>query len=309
MTDQLRVVAHGGVGTPAALSDGCVRAVEAVVSAVESGLELSEAVVAGAVILEDDPTYNAGTGSSYRLDGQTIEMDAALMDQSGRIGGVAALQRVRNPIRVARDVAQTPHILLAGEAAVRFARARGHSDYDPATERAREKFDQVRARLSQGDLPSWRKPWLEIDLSQFWNFETPYESLHPTGTIGVVAMLGERCATTNSTGGASPMLAGRVGDSPLPGAGFWAGPLAAVGATGIGEEIARVLLSKWVYDRIADGTNAQQACLEAVDRFPDNLPIGMIAATDAGWGAANNEQMAWAAFDRGNLVTAPIDNR
>jgi len=302
--DELKIVVHGGVGTPADRSDGCALAIERVLQAVEDGQSLLDAVCRGAVLMEDDPRYNAGTGSSYRLDGQTIEMDAGLMDQSGRIGGVAAIRDVRNPILVAREVVDIPHALLAGEAALRFARARGFEHHDPGTPAARKKFEDIRAKLAQGDLPEGRQDWLEMDLKQFWNFDTPYESLHASGTIGVVATLGDQFATACSTGGASPMLAGRVGDSPLPGAGFWAGPLAAVGATGIGEEIIRQLLSKWVYDRIEAGLPVQQACEQAVARFPESVPMGMIAVSATEWGSANNEDMAWAAWHAGEMRTA-----
>ncbi|MBI4612323.1 MAG: isoaspartyl peptidase/L-asparaginase [Planctomycetes bacterium] len=298
----MRVVAHGGVGGPASHADGCRAAVQAVLAALDAADLALDAAVAGAVILEDDPRFNAGTGSSYRLDGKTIEMDAAVMDGGGRIGAVAAIRRVKNPVLVARRVADSPHILLAGEPAVRFARAQGFPDHDPATREAREKYEEVVRQLTKGEVPPSRRRWLEIDLSKFWNFEVPYAKLAPTGTIGVAVHALGRTAVALSTGGASPMLAGRVGDTPLPGAGFWAGPAGSVAATGIGEEIARKLLSKWVYDRIEEGASPAGACREGVALYPDEIPIGLIAVTPAGWGAANNREMPWAAWTGDALV-------
>src|SRR5438094_555424 len=105
-------VAHGGVGTPAADSDGCRAAVDAALAALAAGADPVDAAVAGTVVLEDDPRFNAGTGSVVRLDG-SVQMDASVMDSGGRFGAVAAVERVKNPVVVARAVLETPHLLLA----------------------------------------------------------------------------------------------------------------------------------------------------------------------------------------------------
>jgi L-asparaginase/beta-aspartyl-peptidase (threonine type) len=100
-------------------------------------------------------------------------------------------------------------------------------------------------------------------------------------------------AAANSTGGISIKLPGRVGDTPLIGCGIYAGPGAAVTATGVGEEIIRRVLCKTVYDSIAAGNHPQRACKEAVALFPKEVPIGIIAVDSRAWGAASNTRMAW----------------
>src|SRR5687768_12941689 len=95
-------IAHAGVGSGPALSDGPRKAVDAALAALESGADPLDAAVAGAVILEDDPRFNAGTGSRVRIDGATVQMDASLMRSDGKFSAVAAIERVKNPIVVAR---------------------------------------------------------------------------------------------------------------------------------------------------------------------------------------------------------------
>jgi len=102
-----------------------------------------DAAVAGTTSLEDAPTRNAGVGSSLRLDGQTVEMDAAVMTSDGRFGAVAALRRTRNPIRIARLVMDSPHRVLVGDGALRFARDQGFADFDPVTPAARAAHERA----------------------------------------------------------------------------------------------------------------------------------------------------------------------
>src|SRR5207249_3402115 len=111
-------------------------------SLLESGSSALDAVVEAIVVLEDDPRLNAGTGSRMRLDGRT-QMDAALMDSRMETGGVAVIEAVKNPIRVARDVMGTPHVLLAGKDATAFARTKGHPSYDPNPD-LRQEIDDDR---------------------------------------------------------------------------------------------------------------------------------------------------------------------
>src|SRR5262245_13173709 len=122
------ILVHGGVGSPAAWKDGCEKAAARALARLGSGADALDAAVEAATMLEDDGRYNAGSGSSLRLDGSTIEMDASVMDSRGGIGCVAAIRRVKNPVLVAREVMKSPHMLLCGEGAVGFARACGFED-------------------------------------------------------------------------------------------------------------------------------------------------------------------------------------
>lgn len=304
------VITHGGAGAPFHFQDGCVAASDLGLARLRATDDPLEAVVAAAVILEDDPRFNAGTGSGFRLDGRTIQMDAAVMTSEQRFGAVMALERTKNPILVARAVVETPHLMIAGEGALRLARKLGHADHDPASERAREKHARFRRQwqailqrrqarhaptpdVSFPDGPlSPESPWVDVILEEWWNFP---EEFRAKDTIGAVARGRDgRYAVANSTGGTSVMLLGRVGDSPIYGAGLYAGPAGAVAATGEGEEIVRRILSLRVYDRMARGASAEYACRAELELVPDHVSVGLIAAGELdAWGGSNRE-MPWA---------------
>ena len=246
-----------------------------------------DAVVSAVVLLEDDPRLNAGTGSRMRTDGR-IQMDAALMDWNLEAGAVAVIERVKNPIRVARDVLFTPHILLVGPDAQTFARAHGHADYDPATPESRRKLEESRRRIKEGRVPRYYRKFKGLDLH---------------GTVGAVARDRRgHCAAGVSTGGTSFMLPGRVGDSPILGSGIYAGPYGAVCATGIGEEIMKRVFSKYVYDQMALGRSPQKAAERGVALFPRDVSVGVIVVGLRGWGEACDADMAYFASAEGRTL-------
>jgi L-asparaginase/beta-aspartyl-peptidase (threonine type) len=286
------VVVHGGVSAPAEWKDGCEAAAAAGVDALRGGKDALEAAIAATLVLENDGRFNAGKGSVVRLDGVTIEMDAGLMTSEGRIGAVASLRGFRNPILVAREVMDTPHVLLAGEGAGRFAALRG---MEPRTEgptpECMDRHVRVLERL--GEKTIRRPEWREADFTLMWNFETPLpEELRPRDTVGAVVRDGAgRFAATNSTGGAVPMLLGRVGDSPLPGAGFWCGPAGAVATTGVGEAIIRRLAAKDVYDRMVAGDPPQEAVDKVVEGFAEYDWFGALAVSATDHAIGQNRHM------------------
>jgi beta-aspartyl-peptidase (threonine type) len=279
------ILAHGGAGSARADSNGPERACREVWSVLTDGRPDAplRAVVAAAVVLEDDPRFNAGTGSNMRLDG-TIQMDAIVAASDGRVGAVAGIKSVRNPVRVALEVMASPHVLLVGEGATAFARSHGHEPSEVATERARQRLREARTRLASGDLRPQEAKW------RGWEGH---------GTIGAVAR-GEdgSYAVASSTGGTSMMLPGRVGDTSLFGAGAMVGPAGAIAATGDGEEIIRRLASRLVYDRIAAGEHPQSACEAEVTAFPSPYAVGFLAVSATGFGmAATGDTMARALFE------------
>jgi len=312
------ILTHGGVGSAVSLSDGPQRAAEAGLAVLRGGpaaagvaRELSraaEAAVEATAVLEDDPRFNSGTGANLRLDGATCELDASVATSEGRIGAVACIERVRHPVWVAARVLETPHWLLVGAGATAFARRLGFPDHDPVTAEAREKWRRGRlalARLAGGEGYAGDfqvEKWQELDVRRFWNFAQEFAATEPDlaaalegphDTVGAVARDADgRFAAASSTGGTLLMLRGRVGDSPIFGAGIYAGPHGAVTATGLGEEIVRRLMSKAVYDRIAAGESAQDACRAAVDAFPASLDVGVLAVSRDGEGWAANRPMA-----------------
>jgi L-asparaginase/beta-aspartyl-peptidase (threonine type) len=248
--------------------------------------------------MEDDERFNAGTGSNLRLDGQTIEMDAAVMNSQGRFGGVACIRRVKNPVLVVRKVLDTPHLLLCSEGAESYARLHGFPDHDPTTERAREKYRLARMRMNAGTFDEERPEWRRFDLGAHWNFPSQPDDEEAGDTIGAVVRDEHgRFAVANSTGGVTHMLLGRIGDSPLLGAGLFAGRYGAVAATGLGEEITMQLLSKTVYEWIQAEMPVCEACRRGIDLYPKQIPVGLIAVTAGGLCAMSNRDMAWASME------------
>jgi len=279
------IVTHCGSGSDMKMQDLAEESAGAGLAILNRGGSALDAVEGAIVVLEDDPRTNTGIGARRRVDG-TVQMDAALMDSQMNIGAVAAIMNVRNPIRVARMVMDSPNVMLAGEGAVAFARRRRVPFFDPSNMESEEKWRDALAKIRNGDLPEWASKW------RGFRFED---------TVGAVAMDKKgRFAAGSSTGGHSYMLPGRVGDSPIVGSGLYAGPLGAATATGVGEEIIRVVLSKFVYDQMASGHRAGKACSLGVGLFPQSVPVGMIAVNRHGWGESCNRNMAWAVLPAAN---------
>lgn len=234
----------------------------------EQGGSSMDAVVAAVVVLEDSPLFNAGRGAVLNAAGEH-ELDAAVMDgATARAGAVAAVRHIRNPVLAARAVMErTPHVLLAGEAADRFARCVGvpaaRADYFSTPERiralaaarARER-SRLRTRVSAAELH---------------------------GTVGAVALdrHGNLAAAT-STGGYTNKMAGRVGDSPLVGAGLYAeNATCAVSATGHGEAFIRAVVAYDVAARMRyRGESLGRAARRALDRIVALGSEGGLIAVD-----------------------------
>jgi isoaspartyl peptidase/L-asparaginase-like protein (Ntn-hydrolase superfamily) len=265
------------------------------------GADALEAAVAATVVLEDEPTLNAGTGSNIRMDGVTVQMDAAVMNDRGDFGAVAVIERVKNPVLVAREVMKSPHLLLAGEGATSFARSLGMLDYDPRTSESLTRYTNLLARMKNGGLG---EDWKEFDWRKHWNFPTALaEIVQPSDTVGVVARDGRGgFAAAISTGGTAATLYGRVGDVPLMGAGIYAGRAGAVATTGWGEYIIREQLARRVYDWMAEGKSPRTAVELGLALYPPHVGIGLIAISSDGMHAGANTQMAWAGQE-GALVT------
>ncbi|MFC5462835.1 isoaspartyl peptidase/L-asparaginase [Massilia niabensis] len=286
------IVTHGGAGEPLEFTDGCeLAARRGREKMLETGDAL-DAAIAAVVVLEEDERFNAGTGAVLCLDGATIEMDASIMDTRGHLGAVAGVRDVRNPVRLARLVADTPHVLLAGEGADRFARAMGLERSQPIRDSQREKHNQVLKELA-GSVPMM--PGIDnLLFERFWNYKTPLQ-LPPSAahdTVGAVVRGPDgHFAVAGSTGGSAPSLLGRVGDTPIIGSGFYAGPLGAIAATGIGEHIMRHLLARTVYGWIEQGMPLQQALQRGIDLIDKDADTGLIAVTKTEAASCSNTHM------------------
>lgn len=285
------IVTHGGAGGSRADEDGCVAAANAGLAKLKDGTAL-DAAVAAVVMLEDDERFNAGTGSVLCLDGSTLEMDAALMDSRGALGAVACVQRVKNPILLALAVSRTPHWMLAGEGAERFARTLGIPEYYKVADKARRKHDALIAQLRTAEQATPGIP--NEHFTHFWNYGQPATMAAEDGcdTVGAVARdAAGHFAVAGSTGGSAPSLLGRVGDTPIIGSGFYAGPAGAVACTGIGEHIVRHLMAHTVYRWIEEGMPLDRALQRAVDLIDPAVDIGLIAVSRTEMGSRSNRDM------------------
>jgi len=284
MTMQPAVLTHGGAGGPtpdAPEAPGArEQSAEVCAQAARAGLQAlrgaqSDAALAGAIaaaiILEDDPRFNAGTGGNLRLDG-SLELDASICTSDGRFAAVACLRATKNPVLVAQALLKTPHVLLCGEGATRFARQQGFPEAAMVTEKALKRWKAARERLATGKLRPYEQKWKDFQFH---------------GTIGAVARAADGTfAVTCSTGGTSMMLPGRIGDTPIWGAGVYAGEHGAVCATGHGELCIKRMGAFRVYQRIAAGEHPQSAVEAEVKDFPHPYEVGFIALSKVAQGIA-----------------------
>lgn len=278
------VLAHGGAGdvpasSEAAHLEGCRAAAAAAQRILAGGGWALDAVQAAVRVLEDDPHFNAGTGGSLNREGE-LELDASLMEGTDlRAGSVCSLPPFKNPILVARAVFDEGlHVLYAGAGAARFATEHGFMPSPQEamiTPAARERWQRVKAGA----------------VSSNW----------AGGTVGAVARdVRGAVAAATSTGGKMLKAVGRVGDSPILGAGTYADDGGgACSNTGDGEAVMRLCLAKCAIDWMRAGRSAEEAAREAIHLLGSRTQAaGGIILVDLqgrlGW-ARNTRTMSWGA--------------
>lgn len=278
------IVVHGGAGGFERDSDGCGAAASLARGVLGRGGDALAAAVRAVAALEDDGRFNAGSGAILGLDGDTIEMDAAVMDTLGRLGTVACIRRVKNPVLVARDVAASPHRMLCSEGALRFARVGGHADFYAAGDKSRLVHRALLGALAPDPGP----------FGMLWNYDRPppEPARYACDTVGAVVRDGEgNFAVAASTGGHAPALMGRVGDCPILGCGFYAGKAGAVTVTGQGELIIPHMLAHTVYQWLAAGLALEHALQRGLGLFDPAVDIGIIAISATMAGSASRRPM------------------
>ena len=232
------IIVHGGAGRlaeerlPSRLK-GCEQAALMGWKLLQEGKWALDAVEVAVMALEDNPLFNAGTGSTLNIHGQ-VEMDAAIMDgETLSAGAVATVSRIRNPIHLARKVLEDGHhVLLGGEGAHQFARQSGVPEYLPES------------LIVEDERRRWEKQH---------------------GTVGCVALdQAGRLAVGTSTGGMFDKLPGRIGDSPLLGCGTYADSSGGISCTGNGEAIIRVVMAKSALEFLSGGSHPMEAAEKAV---------------------------------------------
>ncbi len=262
------LLVHGGAwAIPAALREaheaGVRRALTRGYALLEAGASAVEAVTAAVSLLEDDETFDAGRGAFLTRDGR-VQLDALLMEGATlRAGGVACVERLRNPIQAARLVLeQSPHVYFVGTGAEEFAASHGMElveNGELVVPRERENLRAAQANERAG-LPD----------RTFAGHSSPLDS---HDTVGAVALDTQgNLAAGTSTGGTLNKAPGRVGDSSLIGCGCYAdNESAAVSLTGWGEPIMKLVLGKWAVDRVLGGATPQEASVDAIEYLFNRL--------------------------------------
>lgn len=277
------LVIHGGAGVkPEKLSAererhcraDLERALRAGYEVLDRGGTSLDAVEAAVRMLEDSPFFNAGRGAVFTRDGR-VELDAAIMDGNDRrAGAVAGVARVKNPVSAARAVMEkSRHVLLVGEGADRFAAETGLDMVSPVYFWTPFRWQELQEKLEKEAKPEGRGALSSAAEGHF-------------GTVGAVALDRQgNLASATSTGGMTAKRPGRVGDSPVIGAGTYADDLCAVSATGHGEVFIRFAVAHDLAARMRyKGLSLREAAEEVLRQLPQEKDGagGLIALDRAG---------------------------
>ena len=293
------IVVHGGAGAwhperrPAGLV-GVRNAAQTGYKMLKANGSALDAVEEAVKAMEDDPAFNAGLGSAYTID-KRIEMEASIMDgKTLQAGATSLLTDIKNPVSLARiTMEHTDHIFIAGKGAEKLAQLYHLERQKPETKLRLDYWNEAHQKLLSDK---------DQTLPKLGKLIQTHPNLFETDTVGAVAIdkHGDTAAAT-STGGFTLKFPGRIGDSPLIGAGNYADNQAgACSATGIGEVAMRLVLAKYVCDKMGTGQTAQKAVENGIRLVYKRLRIknsmGLIAVdAKGGMGAAHNtDNMCWA---------------
>lgn len=243
------ILAHGGAGLKTPSKEALQKLKEAIgigYEALKAGGTALQAVIETIAVLEDSALFNAGSGGNLQLDG-VRRLDASLMEGSTLLSGsVIGLEGIKNPVKAALLVMESPHRIMTNIGAKRLAEARGLEGIGEPGKKVLERLAKAKA---QKDGPV-----------KFYN---DYFS-----TVGAVALdKNGAVASGSSTGGVSAMFPGRVGDTPVIGAGIYANRSGAVSCTGKGEDIIRLSLAKEVSMRMDEGMSPHMASMRSLKRI------------------------------------------
>ncbi len=302
MSVQPKLIIHGGAGSSlkgkgglAAVRQSLHEIVQDIYNLLINGSSATEAVIEGCKRLEDEPRFNAGTGSVLQSDGQ-IRMSAALMDgASQRFSGVINTSRVQNPIELAKFLQNESDRVLSDYGAAEILRELNFPIYDPLTDLRLNEWIEERKDNFQKKMAG---TVAEAELAEARR-----------GTIGVVALDNQgRIAAGTSTGGKGLERIGRVSDSAMP-AGNYATQNAGVSCTGIGEDIIDECLAAKVVIRVSDGLSLAEAMQRSMqESYNHKRDLGAIALDATGtiaWGKTS--EVLLAAYHDGETVSDTLE--
>ncbi|WP_435333647.1 isoaspartyl peptidase/L-asparaginase [Haloarchaeobius sp. TZWWS8] len=297
----MHVIVHGGAGADpdepekrqAVLDDAATAGSDA-----ETPLDAVERAIH---VLESSPRFNAGVGGAIQSDG-VVRTDAGVMTSDREAGAACTMPGVEHAVSVARVVMEeTPHVCVSGEHAVSLAEEfEVETGVDLLTERTRERWaeEDVPDGGPREHLAYIRERFGQTDPDGNVEEDGGVDDEHDHDTVGAVAYDGETFAAATSTGGRWLALAGRVGDVPQVGNGFYCAPAGGASATGAGEDIARVTLSRRAVRHLESGYSAQQAADLAIDEF------GELTGSSAGVIVLDREAGVGQAFNSDAMQTA-----
>jgi beta-aspartyl-peptidase (threonine type) len=308
------IVVHGGAGvierattkpdTEAAYRASMTQATEAGAKVLDDGGSALDAIEAAIHILEDDPLFNAGRGAVFTAGGKN-ELDSAIMDGATlKAGAVAGVTRTRHPISLARAVMdKSPHVMLIGAGADEFASQAGLEQVEPSFFFTERRWQSLIKQLKKEGRPIPARPTGAPPEPAGPVSEIESADAHKFGTVGVVALDRQgNIAAGTSTGGTQAKRWGRVGDSPIIGAGTYASNQScAVSATGTGEYFIRLTVAREVCDLVRfKGMNLQEAADHVIHKELQDLhgDGGIIAMTPDG-------QLAWS-FNTSGMYRARL---
>lgn len=298
----MQVIVHGGAGSPADEPDDRQQVLDEAATTGSEAATPTDAVVTAVNVLERDERFNAGVGSAVQSDG-IPRTDAGLMTDDREVGAACAMPGVRDAAAVARLVAEeTPHVQVAGVHAVDLADDFGiDTSVDLRTDATRERWDGMDEAAPPAKAPAQdHLAWVR---ERFGRSEAgtavpdadrrdggvddhhgDHDAHRDHDTVGAVARDHDRFAAVTSTGGRWAALAGRVGDVPQVGCGFYCSRAGGASATGAGEDIARVTMARRAVAHLEMGRDAQDAADLAVEELADatGSEAGIIVLDNAG---------------------------
>lgn len=296
----MRIIVHGGAGSAPERPEERQTVLDRAANRGTEAGDPTEAVCAAVGVLESEPAFNAGVGSAIQSDGYA-RTDAGLMTDDLEIGAVCSMPGVERAVEVARIVKEeTPHVLVSGVHAVDLADAFGiETGVDLDSEKTRRRWSELDAEppAATDDLRAhveWVNERFGADGTGPADDDPEPGDGHDT--VGAVATDGETIAAATSSGGRWLALAGRVGDVPQVGSGFYCSRAGGASTTGTGEDIARTTLSRRAVDLLEDGLDASSAAEAAIEEFgetTDGVAGIILLDPDGDAGAAyNSEAMA-----------------
>lgn len=296
----MNVIVHGGAGSVPDEPEPRQAVLDEAADTGAAESSVVDAVEAAVHVLESSPRFNAGVGGAVQSDG-VIRTDAGVMTSDREAGAVCSMPGVEHAVSAARVVMEeTPHVLISGEHAVDLAADYGvETGVDLWSDDTRERWADLDSTPEES--PREHLGWLREKFGgspETAAEESSEGNAKDHDTVGAVASDGERFAAATSTGGRWLALAGRVGDVPQIGSGFFAAPAGGASATGAGEDIAKTTLTRRAVRHLESGSGAQAAADRAIEEF------GEITGSSAGVIVLDREGDAGSAFNSDQMQTA-----